>query len=103
MKKSELKKIIKEEIKSTLNETQAQDDALEVIQKLSLNFKSSQEEYIRILRTLEGTPQLANGDHEHQLSMMFIDYAELRDSEAKIINNMHEFVTSTNDFQYEGE
>tara|TARA_R100001244_G_scaffold28008_1_gene27471 strand:+ start:114 stop:425 length:312 start_codon:yes stop_codon:yes gene_type:complete len=103
MKKSELKKIIQEEIKSTLNETQAQDDALEVIQKISLNFKSSQEEYIEILRTLSGTPQLANQDHDKQLSKMFMDYAKLRDAEAKIINNMYEFVTGTNDFQYEGE
>ena len=103
MKKSQLKKIIKEEIKSTLNETKAQDDALEVIQKISLNFKSSQQEFIKILRTLEGTPKLANQVHDKKLSKMFIDYAKLRDAEAKVINNMHKFVTGTKDFKYVDE
>ena len=132
MKKSELRKFIREAIKSVLkeldggpplvapdgtiqggpkkkddeesvNETKAQDAALEAIQKISLNFKSSQQEFIRILRTLEGTPKLADQGHDKKLSKMFMDYAKLRDAEAKVINNMHKFVTGTKDFKYVDE
>ena len=93
----------KKEDEESVNETKAQDTALEVIQKISLNFKASQQEFIRILRTLEGTPKLANQVHDKKLSKMFMDYAKLRDAEAKVINNMHKFVTGTKDFKYVDE
>ena len=101
-----LLKDIKTQLKildESVNETKAQDAALEAIQKISLNFKSSQQEFIRILQTLSGTPKLADQGHDKKLSKMFTDYAKLRDAEAKVINNMHKFVTGTKDFKYVDE
>ena len=48
MKKSQLKKIIKEEIKSTFNKTQAQDDAILAVQDLARNFQAAQRDFLDI-------------------------------------------------------